>query len=85
MTVLWWFLSGVGAMFIAMSMSHTLSKKQITKSEAFIFTVCVLLGPIAFTIAVLALLIKTMIEIEDNGNDVLFDWRDPTNTRKHHN
>ena len=85
MTFLWWFLSGVGAMFIAMSMSHTLSKKQITKSEAFIFTVCVLLGPIAFTFAGLALLIKTMIEIEDNGNDVLFDWRDPMNTRKHHN
>lgn len=84
MTFLGWFLSGVGAMFIAMSMSNTLSKKQITKLEALIFAVCVLLGPIAFAIIFLALIGKIMIEIDSNGNDVLFDWSNPTNTRKHH-
>lgn len=76
--MLLWFFIGFCGVLVANGMIGVIAKKHITKFELLMFTAIFLLGPVGFTLAVLTLAVKWMIEIDDNPNITIFDWRPKT-------
>lgn len=75
-----WFLVGLCAAAIAVGMFGVFRKQHITKLELLIIIILIALGPIAFVLTVITIIVKWMIEIDDNPNTTIFDWRAKSNS-----